>query len=82
MDHEQRCLAEDEVTASFLIGESPEGFFNRLPGVCSWVSHLPEQQLAQMARECSWADDIQALTQLLTAWRHMAARAAKGKVPA
>lgn len=81
MDTEQRCLAEDGVTASFLVGESPEGFFTRLPGVCSWVAHLPEQQLAQMARECSWAEDVDALTQLLTAWRHMAARAAKRTVP-
>lgn len=71
-DAEKPLLAEDGITASFLIGESPEGFYRRLPGACSWVGHLPETAHAEMARECSQARDIPALTQLLTEWRHTA----------
>lgn len=72
-DTETRLLAEDSIAASFLVGETPEGFYRRLPGACSWVRHLPEGEQVQMARECSFALNGEALRVLLTAWRHRAA---------
>lgn len=65
-------LAETAQLANSLLGETPGGFYQRLPGACPWVNSLPETSHVEMAQECAKAQDVPALVRVLTEWRHIA----------
>lgn len=76
---EQRLLTEDGIAAAMLFGSTEDEFAAKLPEACTWVRHLPRPR--DLAAECADALDVNALTAVLTYWRHAAQECADGGAP-
>lgn len=73
---EARLLTEDGLVANWSFGFDENEFVARIDDACSWAAHLPDTR--EMAKECAAAPDVDALTLVITQWRHTAEAYAVG----